>query len=60
MELERVLKQAHAEISIHRAIRQIKKMYGINIQVTKDHAHIVNLKNNELQQTVLDIVNANF
>ena len=59
-ELERVLFESHLDISINKAITQIKKMFGVRIQVDKDKFQIIHLKNNGIQQSIVDIVTANF
>ncbi len=59
-ELERVLNHEDSGISINRAIQQIKKMYGIRVSITTEHFQTVPLKNNEIQQKIVDLINANF
>lgn len=59
-ELERVLNQDNTGISINKAIKQIKKMFGVKFQLTAQHFQTVPLKNNEIQQKIVDIINANF
>ena len=59
-ELERVLNQKDSGISINKAIKQIKKMFAIKIPITTKHFHTIPLKNNEIQQKIVDLINANF
>ena len=59
-ELERVLGFCTNDISINTAIKQIKKMYGIRAQISDGIFQTVPLKNNPIQQTIIDIINANF
>lgn len=59
-ELERTLIESHLNISIMEAIKQIKKMFGIRIKVDTDNFQIIHLKNNETQQRIVDVVEANF
>lgn len=59
-ELERVLNQENTGISINKAIKQIKKMFGVRILITTEHFQTVPLKNNEMQQKIVDLINANF
>lgn len=59
-ELERVLNTQKDCISINKAIKQIKKMYGVTIQISDQHTQTIPLKNNELQQKIVDIINQNF
>jgi transposase len=59
-ELERVLNLEDTGISINKAIKQIKKMFGVRIQISTEHFQTVPLKNNEIQQKIVDLINANF
>ena len=47
-ELERVLNREGSGISINKAIKQIKKMYGVTIPITTQHFQTIPLKNNEI------------
>ncbi len=58
-ELERVLNHKDSGISINKAIQQIKKMYGTRIPITTEHFQTVPLKNNEIQQKIIDLININ-
>jgi len=58
-ELERVLDENKMKISINEAIRQTRKMFGVKLPITEDQSHIINLKNNEIQQKIVDLVNHN-
>ena len=59
-ELERVLIKSSQKISINKAIRQIKKMYGIRTEISTNNFRITPLKNNTMQQSIIDVVDANF
>ena len=59
-ELERVLNKNDAGISINKAIKQIKKMFAVRLQLTNEHFQTVPLKNNKIQQKIVDLINANF
>ncbi len=59
-ELERILSQDKTGISINKAIKQIKKMFGIRVEITCDQFQTIHLKNNEMQQRIVDLINANF
>lgn len=59
-ELERALGFCTYNISINTAIKQIKKMYGIRVETSAGIFQTVPLKNNPIQQTIIDIINANF
>jgi len=58
-ELERVLDENKMKRSINEAIRQTRKMFGVKLPITEDQSHIINLKNNEIQQKIVDLVNHN-
>lgn len=58
-DLERILSE-YAEISINRAIEAINKMYEISIKTPQGNTYSIRLKNNPLQQTILDLVNDYF
>ena len=59
-DLERVLIKSQLDISINEAIKQINKMFGIRIQIDKDIFQMIHLKNNKIQQGIIDIIEANF
>lgn len=59
-ELERVLEENKSKISINQAVRQIRKMFGIKIPITENQYQIIHLKNNEIQQKIVNLVNQNF
>jgi transposase len=59
-ELERVLMFCTNNISINTAIKQIKKMYGIRVQISGGIYQTVPLKNSPIQQTIIDTINAYF
>ena len=55
-ELERALYLASAPLSITKAVKQINKMYGITIPITENQTQMIYLKNNEVQQKILEAV----
>ena len=55
-ELERALYLAGAPLSITKAVKQINKMYGITIPITENQTQMIYLKNNEVQQKILEAV----
>jgi len=55
-ELEKALYQNNTEISINKAIKAINKMYEI---VLENNQRVI-LRNNKIQQTIIDIVNDEF
>lgn len=57
-ELERALYQADTPLSITKAIKQINKMYGVNMLIGENQSQIIHLKNNDAQQKILDAVTA--
>jgi len=59
-DLERVLVKSNLDVSINEAIKQINKMFGIRIQIDRDNFQTIHLKNNEIQQGIIDIVETNF
>lgn len=59
-ELERIINNLEPEISINKAIKAVNKMYEIVVHKPNTKSQIIRLKNNELQQKVLDLVNAHF
>ena len=58
-ELERVLHQYAPDISIKKAIKVIKKMYEVVIELKNDQFQTIRLKNNEVQQTIINIIDRN-
>ena len=58
-ELERILDEYEMNISINEAIRQIKKMFGVKIPITENQSQVIHLKNNQIQQKIVDLVNYN-
>lgn len=59
-ELERVLNEYEPEISINKAIKHINKMYEIVIPNANNKKQTILLKNNEVQQKIIDLVNLKF
>ena len=57
-ELERALYQSDTPLSITKAIKQINKMYGVNMLIGENQSQIIHLKNNDAQQKILDAVTA--
>ncbi len=55
-EQERALYLASAPLSITKAVKQINKMYGIKIPITENQTQMIYLKNNEVQQKILEAV----
>ena len=58
-ELERVLHQYAPDISIKKAIEVTKKMYEVVIELKNDQFLTIQLKNNEVQQTIINIIDRN-
>jgi transposase len=58
-DLERVLSKDSA-ISIQKAIGAINKMYEVTIPVSENRYQSIKLKNNALQQRILELVDVNF
>jgi len=59
-ELERTLNVGNAQISINKAIEAVNKMYEVVIPKTNRKAQNILLKNNDIQQKILDLVDAEF
>lgn len=57
-ELERVL--SSSKISINEAIKQINRMYGITIYHPNGNKQQALLKNNTMQQKIINLIDANF
>ena len=58
-DLERILSE-YSEISINKAVEAINKMYEISIKTPQANTYSIRLKNNPLQQTIMDLVNDYF
>jgi len=58
-DLERVLSM-NTSISIKKAIKQINRMQEIMVSLPGNRIHKIKLRNNELQQGILDAINAAF
>jgi len=58
-DLERVLSR-YTDISIKKAIKQIKRMQEIMVKLPGNRIHKIRLKNNELQQKILDAIDEAF
>ena len=58
-DLERAL-SVNTSISIKKAIKQINRMQEIMVRLPGNRIHKIKLKNNELQQGILDAINAAF
>lgn len=58
-DLERVLSK-HTNISIQKAIKQINRMQEIVVKLPGNRSHKIKLKNNEIQQKILDAIDAAF
>ena len=58
-DLERVLSR-HTSISMKKAIKQINRMQEIMVNLPGNRIHKIKLKNNELQQKILDAIDAAF
>lgn len=59
-DLERILNQDVPEISIKQAVKNIKKMYEIMVPLRDGQTHNIRLKNNDIQQTILTIIDNHF
>lgn len=59
-DLERILYQYAPEISINKAIKTLNKMYEIIVSLPKNRYHTIRLKNNEIQQKILELIDTNF
>ena len=58
-DLERVLSK-YTNISINKAIRQINRMQEIMVRLPGNRIHKIKLKNNQLQQEILDAIDNAF
>ena len=58
-DLERIL-LLNSNISIKKAIKAINKMYEIVVSMPGDRTHTIKLKNNETQQQIIELIEANF
>lgn len=58
-DLERVLSR-YTDISMKKAIKQIKRMQEIMVKLPGNRIHKIKLKNNELQQKILDAIDEAF
>lgn len=58
-DLERVL-SVNTSISIKKAIKQINRMQEIMVSLPGNRIHKIKLRNNELQQSILDAIDAAF
>jgi len=58
-DLERILLQ-NSNISVKKAIKEINKMYEIIVRMPGDRIHTIKLKNNEVQQQIIELMEANF
>jgi len=58
-DLERVLSR-HTTISMKKAIKHINRMQEIMVNLPGNRIHKIKLKNNELQQEILDAIDATF
>jgi len=58
-DLERIL-SISTDISIKKAIEKINKMYEIVIDLPGNRTHTIKLKNNKLQQQIIDAIDNNF
>lgn len=58
-DLERVLSR-HTSISMKKAIKQINRMQEIMVNLPGNRIHKIKLKNNEMQQKILDAIDAAF
>jgi transposase len=59
-ELERILNEHGTQISINKAIKAVNKMYEVVIPKANGKAQTILLKNNDLQQKILDLVDTEF
>jgi len=58
-DLERVL-LLNSNISVKKAIKAINKMYEIIVRMPEDRAHTIKLKNNKVQQQIVELIEAKF
>lgn len=58
-DLERILSE-YSEISINKAVEAINKMYEISIKTSEGNTYAIRLKNNPIQQAIMDLVNEYF
>lgn len=58
-DLERILSE-YSQISMNKAIEAINKMYVISVKLPGDRIHSIKLKNNQIQQTIIVLVNQFF
>lgn len=58
-DLERILLQT-SNISINKAIKSINKMYEIIVPIPGNRFRSIKLKNNETQQQIIDLIDANY
>ncbi|MCK5170954.1 MAG: IS1634 family transposase [Bacteroidales bacterium] len=59
-DLERILYDNEPGISINQAIKSINKMYEVVIPLSGNRTHKIRLKNNELQQKIINAIESNF
>jgi transposase len=55
-ELERGLKEKNSQISMDTAIEQINKMYEVVVNDTTLNSKVIRLKNNKIQEEVLNVI----
>ena len=58
-DLERILLN-QTDISINKAIKAINKMYEIVVPIPGNKIHSIRLKNNEIQQQIIELIETNF
>ncbi len=58
-ELEKTLNKHMADLSINKAVKSINRMYEVVIK-NKAYKQRILLRNNHIQQKIMDIVNTNF
>lgn len=59
-ELERGLIKISSQVSMNTAIEQINKMYEVVVSQTSSNARVIRLKNNNIQEEILNIINEEF
>lgn len=57
-DLERII--STTDISINKAIETINRMYEISIPIPGNKIHSIRLKNNKMQQQIIDLIEQNF
>lgn len=59
-EFERVLAQSSVNVSVNQAIKQINKMYEVVCQYPNGNSQRVLLKNNPIQEGIMEVITKEF